>query len=413
MFLSPLFCIPWKLANTHFNQTLSELMRCLQELTRVKITHFTEDELRAADDAFIAFLQSKRKPQPVKPTIQPQSADSEKKRKEVEKLPPEEVALRERWTKLLEMVRKGRLESLQTQWTALLAFAKAIDGSVAPLPLGPLPTSSDPTSDTSSASQSLPPLVDTRIPSWVREEDGVGPGGTLLHAATAAGQETVVQWLLIEQRADPTILLPLSTSPSINTQKVAIATPTVSDDEDESALRRSITGGRKAYDLASSRSMRNVFRRAAYEHPDWWDWLGGGGDGDDGDDRGGGAHVPSALSPEMEEAEQRKKSARRKGLKERMKEREEARKAELERAEKERAAAAAVTAASVLATGGGSRKAGGGGPQRLGGSGAAIGSANQATLDAMPPEMRARIERERRARAAEARVRTLGERGSR
>ena len=47
------------------------------------------------------------------------------------------------------------------------------------------------------------------------------------------------------------------------------------------------------------------------------------------------------------------------------------------------------------------------GPQKLGGPGAG-GGASKATLDAMPPEMRARIERERRARAAEARLRNLG-----
>ena len=145
---------------------------------------------------------------------------------------------------------------------------------------------------------------------------------------------------------------------------------------------------RKAYDLTNKKNIRNVFRRAAYANPDWWDWIGD-------------AHVPSALSPEMAEAEQRKKGVRRKGLKERMKEREDAKRVEQEREKERLEAAARVTQPPNVRSQNKTR------PQRLGGPGAVPG-ASTATLDSMPPEMRTRIERERRARAAEARLRNLG-----
>jgi hypothetical protein len=336
--------------------------------------------MRAADEAFMAYLQSKRKPQPPKSTPQREAPEVDKRKKPVEKLSPEELVVRERWTKLLEMTRKSRLESLKTQWESIRSLSEQSSASLGPL------------SSTQQLNQ--PPLVDTPLPAWVQEEDGVGTGGTLLQVAAAAGQEVVVQWLLVDQHADPTISVPISTEAPVS-PPTNPATPVVSDDEDDASRSRRPAGGvRKAYDLANKKNIRNVFRRAAYANPDWWDWLGD-------------AHVPSALSPEMEEAEQRKKGARRKGLKERMKEREDAKKAEEERQERERLAAAARV--TPLSAAGGQNKTG---PQRLGGPGAAS-VASAATLDAMPPEMRARIERERRARAAEARLRNIGGGGSR
>src|ERR1700753_2371438 len=49
-------------------QTQSELLRCLMELTKVKITHFTEEELKAQDEAYLASLP---KPKPVPVPAQP------------------------------------------------------------------------------------------------------------------------------------------------------------------------------------------------------------------------------------------------------------------------------------------------------------------------------------------------------
>lgn len=116
--------------------------------------------------------------------------------------------------------------------------------------------------------------------------------------------------------------------------------------------------------------------------------------------------MDSFLTPEMEENEARKKGARRKGVKERMKEREKEREAEAAaeaEAERERERQRIATAAQAQEAKKGT------GPQRLGGAPGGRGGMGAmgvpGGLDgSMTPEMRARIERERRARAAEARL---------
>ena len=82
--------------------------------------------------------------------------------------------------------------------------------------------------------------------------------------------------MLEEQRADPTIAV------------------------GEEAARRT------AYELASTKGVRDLFRRCATVHEEWWVWFGAG-------------RVPSALSKEVERDEKRK--IRRKGLKEKIRER--------------------------------------------------------------------------------------------
>jgi hypothetical protein len=160
-----------------------------------------------------------------------------------------------------------------------------------------------------------------------------------LGLAASSDQEDVLRYLLEEVRLDPTI---------------------------------PIEGSRRAYDLSATKGIRNVFRRTAYNHPDWYDWQE--------------ARVPSGLSEEMEAEQDRKKNERRKGLKEKMKEREKARAEALP--EKEDEPAPVAPAAPVSRDG----------PQKLGGK---IGG--EGNLSGMTPEMRMRVERERRARAAEAR----------
>jgi len=126
--------------------------------------------------------------------------------------------------------------------------------------------------------------------------------------------------------------------------------------------------------LFRSKPVRNVFRRLAHKQPDLWDWKE--------------AHVPSGLSEEKEEEENKKKAERRKGLREKMREKEKARAAVEEEEEVPEPVQAAVPTPS----------GNGGGPQKLGGR---IGG--EGNLAGMTPEMRMKIERERRARAAEAR----------
>lgn len=254
------------------------------------------------------------------------------------------------------MIRKGRLEVLQSFWAR------------------------ESSSFVESSEQPNLNAVDVRVPAWFREEERDRCGATLLQIASAAGQEDVTRWLLVELHADPTIPVPSSLA------AIPVKTEEQSDNEVAST---STSTSRAAYDLAPTRAVRNIFRRAAYAHPDWWDWMGTG-------------RVPSVLSPEKEEEAQRKKGARRKGLKERAKEREEEQAvAAAERQKREEEEARALERIRREGTAGAKKSTG---PQKLGGGVSGGGLAGNAGLAGMSAEMRARIERERRARAAEARL---------
>ncbi|EMD38877.1 hypothetical protein CERSUDRAFT_133490 [Gelatoporia subvermispora B] len=312
--------------------TQAELTRCLNELTRVKISHLTEDALRAQDEAYLASLP-KPKPKPAVPT----PAEPEKSKEKPRQLSREEEVLREKWFRLLEMVHKSRLDALKAFW--------AREGA----DLGG---------------------IDTPVPEWADER-----GSTILQVAAHAGQPDVVQWLLEQAGADPTIDVPRAAGAD---EEDAAAESDASD-----APRAPPSAGtrRTAYDLARTKVVRDVFRRAAAADPERWDWLG----------TEGGARVPSVLRPEMEEGREEKKKARRKGLKDRVRERE----AREKDAVKEKSPSPPPVVERV-------RAEPVNGPRKLGGSaGAAEGIAG------LTPEMRAKVERERRARAAEARLKAL------
>ncbi|TFK74918.1 hypothetical protein BDN72DRAFT_758896 [Pluteus cervinus] len=304
--------------------TQSEISRCLQELTRVKVSHFTEEELKEQDDAYIASLP---KPRPV--ISQSQPAEVEKpKPKTISK---EEEILREKWSRLLEMVTKGRLEPLTQFWER--------EGAE----LGG---------------------VDVRIPDWTGERRA-----TLLQVASASGQEAVTQWLLEEARANPTIPVPDPKAGDVDFDEAGHGPD--AEKSHPKGVRRA------AYDLARIKGVRDVFRRCAGTHPDWWDWFGAG-------------RVPSALSKEMEDGRDEKKKVRRKGLKDRVRERE-AKEREKDESYLEEEPNEPVVHPLLKQE---SRAS-----QKLGGN---SGSTNG--IAGLTPEMRARVERERRARAAEARV---------
>ncbi|KAF8884967.1 hypothetical protein BD779DRAFT_1534724 [Infundibulicybe gibba] len=298
--------------------TQSELSRCLLELTRVKVSHLTEDALRAQDEAFLASLP---KPKPKPAVVVP----PEREKPKVPKLSKEEETLRDKWSRCLEMVAKGRLEPLKAFWER--------EGSS----IG---------------------SVDTPIPDWAGERRA-----TFLQVAAEAGSEDVVRWLLEELDADPTIPVPTSKGGEVDEPQ--------GYESDASESRRELPKGthRTAYDLARTRGVRDVFRRCAGAYPDRWDWLGAG-------------RVPSTLNKEMEDEREEKKKIRRKGLKDKVKERQ----AKLK--EKEPEPEPIPPPQPVQKTGGG--------------SGATDGVAG------LTPEMRAKVERERRARAAEARLKALG-----
>ena len=208
--------------------------------------------------------------------------------------------------------------------------------------------------------------LDAVKPFW--EKYHVDFGVEVLGWAASSGQEDILQWLLEDARLDPTKPVLRSANPSNGEE-------TPNDDTTQT--------GRRAYDLASNKEIRNIFRRIAHAHPDWWDWKE--------------AHVPSGLSEEMETAQDQKRVERRKGLRDKLKDRDKARAdaeaAEAaEQAERDRVRAEMETKARALL--GVSA-----GPQKLGGRVGAEG------MGGMTVDMRAKIERERRARAAEARLR--------
>lgn len=302
-------------------QTQAELSRCLMELTKVKVTHFTEEELQAQDEAYLASLP-KPKPQPRPATPQPKAPE-----KKVVKLTKEEENLRDKWDRLIDMVKKGRIEPLKAFWER---------------------------------EQHTFGGVDATLPEWTGEK-----AGTLLQIASTFGQAEVTAWLLDDLHADPTIPFP----PRENHIEMA-----VDSDASESIKGIEIPRSTKtAYDFAVNGAVRDVFRRSAAEHPDRWDWFGA-------------AHVPSALTKEKEEERDSKKKERRKGLKDKIKSRE------------SRAKDPSPLREEIVVTSPPS-SASKSGPQKLGGA-----PGSNEGLVGLTPEMRSKIERERRRRAAEARL---------
>jgi len=198
---------------------------------------------------------------------------------------------------------------------------------------------------------------------------------TFLQAAAAAGSEGILQWLLTDRNADPTIPVPMVCRDDDQD---------IPDDQQEEADGESVPlkpgGHRTAYDLSKTKAVRDIFRRCAAAYPDNWDWFVAG-------------RVPSGLNKQMEDERDERKKARRKGLKEKFKER------EREAATKK---VAVGMVESIPEPSPASKPENRTGPQKLGGvSGAIEGIAGLA------PDMRARVERERRARAAEARLKGL------
>ncbi|GAA93705.1 uncharacterized protein L969DRAFT_96773 [Mixia osmundae IAM 14324] len=200
------------------------------------------------------------------------------------------------------------------------------------------------------------------LPGFLKES---ATATTLLHLASQADQPEIVRWLLYEQRADPTLAASLSQH---HTHR-APQTP---------------------YELARSKETRNVFRVCYYEHPDWWNWSASDG-----------ARVPSALDSAAEQLHKAREQDRLQALRDKAQAKEAARQkeaaAEAARQAEADAETVALERAKVLATPSVKpRRLGGGPPAKL-----ERARNNDAGLD---EAARMRIERERRARAAEARL---------
>ncbi|WFD42744.1 hypothetical protein MPSI1_001393 [Malassezia psittaci] len=329
--------------------TLSEIMRCFFELTRVKLAHLTTEQLAEQDDAHREAIAAALRadaaanvplppPRPSKkPSIKPDVAERK---------------LRERWERLLDMIRKGKLGVLEH-------FLERFEEEL---------LRSDATLDQTRHDREK---IDTPLPSWWRKEESKSTRlvpETLLQLAAAADQPELVQYFL-ERNANPTLpVSPVDTESAVATQHPF----------------------RTAYDLCSSKTTRAVFRRMMAEHPDWyaWDTMGPGG-----------ARVPSALTSDMLEAQASKARTRRNAMRDKMRER--------EKAEADTQNAALTTEVdhphetrNASETSASPQKPAARNTQRLGGAGAAPDAS-------LSDDMRARIERERRARAAEARMQAL------
>lgn len=219
--------------------------------------------------------------------------------------------------------------------------------------------------------------VNARIPEDI---DDAVKGETLLVYATRKSQEDIVRWLIEDARVDPTVDVYRASADGEDD-------PVEAHEDDDEAARPVVSGSRRtAYDFARTRGVRNIFRRCAADHPDWWDWLGTGD---------GGARVPSVLSKEMEEGREEKKKVRRKGLKDKVRER--------EALQKDKEKELPVVVEEPKPEPRRSVKEPDDGPRKLGGTSCAGES-----VMGLTPEMRAKVERERRARAAEARMKALG-----
>jgi hypothetical protein len=357
-------------------QTLAELVRCYQELTRVKTSFLTESALVALEADYIASLLPKQPSAPPKPSTSMPALPAAPAKP---KLSEAEERSRERWRRMVEMIRKGKIDALGTFW-GKHSGEMGLDEV--------LPSSGE----IEGGEEGKQLTKEGRLPEWLWEEEGKGKESTLLMVATVASQEEIVRWLLEEKRVDPTVPVPspsffrptFPSSTMTATDPLSADTPSPEDDRFSSSSSTKLPPFRTAYDLSPSRPIRSLFRRLAYEHPTWHDWVS---------QSPGGARVPSGLSAEMEEEQGAKKMERRKGLKEKMKERE--KKREDEEAAKAAAAPPPSPPAPVVKKEEPVRK----GPQRLGGGGPGGDMPGGLT-----PEMRQRIERERRARAAEARM---------
>ena len=300
------------------------MIRCFAELTRVNVSHLTQEQLEALDEAYRVSIAVKPKPQAAPPKVDTKPA--------VPQLSPEEIAERDRWERATDMVQKGRLEALRS---FVAKQASIGDNTIY---------------------SGLIPAFSPHSPQHL----------SMLHLAASSDQADVVRWLLEDCKGDPTL------TASSSEEAVDVAP----------SLRRT------PYEVCSSRSVRNVFRRCFADHPDWWDWKGK-------------ARVPSPLTEEAETAQNAQEADRQNTFKAKLREKAAAREAEAaaEAArEKERAEAEARRQADIKRATPNTK------PQKLG-----AGSAPQKVLDGaqmagMSADARARLERERRARAAEARL---------
>lgn len=190
--------------------TQAELIRCFSELTRVKITHLTKEQLDELEAAYKAAIQPKKVPAPSRPREMAPKP-------EVPKLSKEDLLLRDRWERLLDMVKKDKVEALQSFLEKQSSDAQDAESWTG------------------------------RLPMWIAEHRSLP---TLLHFAAGHDSPETVRYLLVERRVDPTLGF-ISDNPELDSPSPV---------------------PRTAYECAASRSVRDTFRKVYAEHPDWWRW---------------------------------------------------------------------------------------------------------------------------------------------
>ncbi|SPO24014.1 related to VMS1 - component of a Cdc48p-complex involved in protein quality control [Ustilago trichophora] len=352
--------------------TIGETVRCFLELAKVKVEHKSEELLAAEEqEALEQINQKSRKEAEAKRreekarerAIALEKSKAEKSGKPA-RLTEEEQAERTKWNRLVEMVRKNRTEALMTFLSK-------------------------------NEQEMLSGKIDARLPDWLLEVEANEAGAsapasrlipaTILQLASEAGSEAVVRYLLEEKHADPT--MPTERLGELR-KRFSPTTTTISQDASSE-----VPPHRTAYDLCNTKETRNVFRRMMADHPDRYDWAGMSA---------GGARVPSALTEEMQDNASAKQKDRRAAMREKARER--ANKAAGKEAakppsvqEEDKVESVATPKASHQTT------------NRLGGTNMAPRALLQQRDEqqGLTPEMRARIEREKRARAAEERMKAL------
>ncbi|KAI8901139.1 hypothetical protein BC833DRAFT_579122 [Globomyces pollinis-pini] len=267
--------------------TLTELMRCYEELIVVKI-----QDIQVVDKS----EKGKRKRAP--------SAPAPQTHLQIEIEAGKDAPVNEELNRIIDAIKKGKVELLDT----LLKKSSAEE-------------------DISLNS------VKEKINQVLTDKIGI----SLLHIASGAGQPDVIKYLL-ENGADPTI-----------------------QGEHKSS---------KPYDLAISKDARDTFRRHMAKYPDQWDYKL--------------ANVPGPLTEEMEEKQRSKERERRKKEKERKKLQGQALKENIE--------AEPIPDPSITST---TKKF-------------AFIKLDRNTKESigMTPEQRQRLDREKRAMAAESRIRS-------
>ncbi|KAG0294607.1 hypothetical protein BGZ98_001712 [Dissophora globulifera] len=313
--------------------TLSELKRAYQELTTVKVSIVTKEALERQERQEKEALDRALEASASQHTKLTKSKDASSSGKGLSSLPEATPEL----LKLVELVKKGRAEAMSSH---LLKYNM-------------------------DASQLLPLTTST--------EYDIRRTPTILHLASHHGQHQIIKTLLEKHSADPT-----TTTITAKAISSADGESTNNDDDNgDAALLGS--SALTAYDVAKDKETRNAFRRAMALLPDAWDWTVL-------------AHVPSALTPEMEAEQERKAKEKTRKL------------LEAERERKKSRENSRPTTPSNSGVGGASAakspSAGAGSSSVMAKNMAAVSAANSQ----LSPEMRMRLERERRANAAEARM---------